>query len=318
MFVPLVVFLSAVVLHSVEAGGVYCAKTARARAAAMGLDYPGVHGAPDLLGPAHVGMQPRTMLLRPHPYDSNAPNMAHYRPNQAAVSSLYDRTHKQADPRSSTSTTFLPRHGTYIPFHTEYTSDQLLSFPRGQLVSNRKSNFEEVKHVGPPTRAEASGLSDPVNRDPQGHNKPLSFVYNEHDLAVDESVPNRRGMSLSGLPQPQSRGHAAYQRGPDLTGYGLGREAPVLGPSHFTNQGHVRALTRRGPAVGRQERIRFPGHLTQSLHGHPNVKQFVQAFWFHIDSPCAGIPNRVQQNGPQTSLDFVWIIVHRPAHNKSS
>ncbi|KAM7421259.1 hypothetical protein PAMA_015421 [Pampus argenteus] len=91
MVVLLLVFLSAVVLHSVAAGGVYCAKTARARAAAMGLDYPGVHGAPDLLGQAHVGMQPRTMPFRPHPYDSNPPNMARYRPNQAAADNGSDR-----------------------------------------------------------------------------------------------------------------------------------------------------------------------------------------------------------------------------------
>ncbi|XP_042280300.1 uncharacterized protein LOC122986677 [Thunnus albacares] len=274
MFVPVVVFLSTVGLHSVAAGGVYCAKTARARAAAMGLDYPGVHGAPDLLGPAHLGMHRRTIW--PLPYYNNAPNMAHYKQNQPAVSSLYDRTHKHADPRNAESTTFLLRHGTYIPFQSEYTTNQRLSFPRGQSVSNHKSNFEEVKHVAPPTRAEAPGQSDPVNRDPQGRNKPLSFVYNEHDLVVDESVPNRHGMSLSALTLPQSRGHGAYQRGPGLTGYGLGRKIPFFGSSRFSNKGHVSAVTSQGPAVGRLERTRFPGHLAQALHRRLNVKQFVQ------------------------------------------
>lgn len=242
----------------------------------MGLDYPGVHGAPDLFGPAHLGMYSSTMPLRLLPYDNNAPNMAHYRQNQPAVSSLTDGPHKQTDPRSSESTTFPLRHGTYNPLQTEYTTDQLLSFPRErQSVSNRKSNFEEVKHVAPPTQAEASGQSDPVNRDPQGRNKPLSFVYNKHDLVVDESVPNRNGMSLSGLPLPQSRGHGAYSRVPGLTGYGLGREVPVLASFRFNNRGHVSALTSQGPAVGRLERIRFPGHLAQSLHRRLNVKQFV-------------------------------------------
>lgn len=239
----------------------------------MGLDYPGVHGAPDLSGPAHLELHPSPSLLRPPLYNNNVPNMAHYRPNQPAVSS-YDWTHKQADPRTSESTTLLQRHGTYIPFQTEYTTDQLLSFPRGHSVSNHKSNFEEVKHVAPLTLAQAWGQSDPVNRDPQGHNKPLSFVYNEHDLVVDESVPNRHGMSLSGLNLPQSRGHGTYQRGPGLTGYGMVREDPLLGSSRFTNRGRGSGLTSHGSAVGRPERIRIPGHLAQSLHRHLNVKRF--------------------------------------------
>ncbi|CAK6964356.1 uncharacterized protein LOC121905832 [Scomber scombrus] len=240
----------------------------------MGLDYPGVHGALDLSGPAHLEMHPSPSLLRPPIYNNNVPNMAHYRPNQPAVSPLYDWTHKQADPRSSESTTLLQRHGTYTPVQTEYTTDQLLSFPRGHSVSNHKSNFEEVKHVAPPTLAEASGQSDPVNRDPQGRNKPLSFVYNKHDLVVDGSVPNRHGMSLSGFNLPQSRGHGTYQRGPGLTGYGPGREVPRLGSSRFTNRDHVSALTSHGSAVGRPERIRIPGRHAQSLHRHLNVKRF--------------------------------------------
>lgn len=253
--------------------------SAVARAAALGLDYPGVHGAPYLYGPAHQGMHPSTMPVRPRTYNNNdrelagtEPNMASYRENQPGVRSLDDRMHKQAHPRNSEST-FLLSHGAYNPVQSEYTTDQVLSLPRGQSVVNRKSNFEEVKHVAPPTLAEAPGQPDLVNWDPRGRNKPLSFVYNEHDLVVDESVPNRRGMSLSGLPLPQSRGHGSYHRG--LTGYGLGREVPVLGSSRFTNKDHVRAMTSRGPAVGRLKGFRFPGHLAHPPHRSLNVKRFV-------------------------------------------
>ena len=74
-----------------------------------------------------------------------------------------------------------------------------------------------------------------MNWDPQGRSKSLSFVHSEHDLVVDDTVPNRRGMSLSGLPLPQSRGRGPYQR--DLTGFGQGREVPVLASSSFPNKG---------------------------------------------------------------------------------
>ncbi|XP_042346673.1 uncharacterized protein LOC121946243 [Plectropomus leopardus] len=255
MRVPLWLLLSTLVLHSVSAGGVYCAETARARAAALGLDYPGVHGAPDLNGPVHYG--------RPHPYYNNdleldEPDMASYRHGER---SLHDSIHKQAHPRSW--------HGTYSPVQSEYTTDQVFSPPRGRSVINRKSNFEEVKHVAPPTLAEARGQPDLVNWDPQGRNKPHSFVYNEHDLVVDESVPNRHGMSLSGLPLPRSRGH---HRGP--TGYSLGRDVAVVGSSGITDRDHVTAMT--GSAAGRRRRIRFPGRLAQPLHRRLNVKPLFQ------------------------------------------
>lgn len=253
--------------------------SAVARAAALGLDYPGVHGAPALSGPAHDGMHTGAMPFWPQPHNSNnrelaetEPNMASYIQNQPGVRS-FDRIQKQAHPRSSEST-FLPSRGTYSQVQSEYIADQVLRPPRGQPVISHKSNFEEVKHVAPLTVAVAPGRSDLVNWDPQGRNKPLSFVHNEHDLAVDESVPNKRGVPLSGLPLPQSRGHGTYRRG--LTGYGLGRQAPVHGSSGFTDKDRVRAMTGRAPAVGGLKRIWFPGLLAQPLHRALNVRQFVQ------------------------------------------
>lgn len=189
---------------------------------------------------------------------------------------------KQAQPRGSEST-FLLSHGTYNPVQSEYTADQVLRLPRGQSVINPKPNFEEVKHVAPPTLAEAPGQSDLVSWDPQGRNKPLSFVYNEHDLVVDESVPNRRGVSLNGLPLPQSRGHGTYQRGP--TGYGLGREVPVLSSSGFTNKAHVRAMMSQGPVFSK--RIRLPGlNVKQFVQGNPVIR--------HMTKPKSG-PVRISQ-----------------------
>ncbi|XP_031708302.1 uncharacterized protein LOC116386338 [Anarrhichthys ocellatus] len=252
MCVPLVFFLSAVVLHSVSAGGVYCAKTARARAAALGLDYPGVHGAPYLSGPARRGMQPSMMPFRPQPYkklDETEPNMASHKQSQQHMRSLDDRIHKQTHSRTW--------HGTRSPVQSEYATARVLSLPRGRSVFNRKSNFEEVKHVARPTLAESPGRPNLVNWDPRGRNKPLSFVHNEHGSVVDESVPNRHDMSLSGL--PQSRGHGAYPSA--LTGYGRVRAVPVLRSSGFTN----RAMSSRNPAVGRPEWMGFSGRLAHPL-----------------------------------------------------
>ena len=205
--------------------------SAAARAAALGLDYPGV---PDLYGPAH------------HDLSETGPYVASYK--QPAEGSLHDSI--QANPRSW--------HGTYSPAQSEYTADQVLSLPRGRSVINRESNFEEVKHVAPPTPAEARGQPDLVNRDPQGRSEPLSFVYNEHDLVVDESVPNRRGMSLSGLPMPRSGGHGTSRR--DLAG------VRRRGSSSITDEGRIRRQMSRVPSVRRRKRIRIRGHPGQPGH----------------------------------------------------
>ncbi|XP_045899815.1 uncharacterized protein LOC123967684 [Micropterus dolomieu] len=304
MFVASVVFLSVIVLQSVSAGGVYCAKTARARAAALGLDFPGVHGAPDLYGrqtvygPAHHGMYPSTVPFRPQLYYNSDRvktelNTAPYRQSLLGVRSLDGRIHKQLHPRSSESS-FRLSHGTYNPVQSEYTTDQALSFPRGQSVINHQSNFE-VKHVAPPTLSEAPGQPDSMNWYPQGRNKLHSFAYNDHDLVVDESVPNGRGMSLSRFYLPQSQVHSTYQRG--LAGYGLGRAVPVLDLYLFTNNGHARAMTSQGAAVGKLTSNRFPARLAQRLHRNPKVKQFVQGnpAFRRLPEPKSG-PVRISLN----------------------
>lgn len=148
--------------------------------------------------------------------------------NQLGVTSQGERKLKQDQARGFEST-FLLSHGTYNPLQSAYTAEQVLRLPRGQSDINRKPKFEEVKHVGPSVLTEAPGPSDLVSWDFQGRSKPLSFVHIEHDLVVDESVPNRHGISLNWLPLPWSWGHSTYQG--SLTGYGLGRRVPVLSSS---------------------------------------------------------------------------------------
>ncbi|CAJ1062716.1 uncharacterized protein LOC117822969 [Xyrichtys novacula] len=262
MRTPLLVFLSAVVLQCASAGGVYCAKTARARAAALGLDYPGTHGAPDLYGPPHIGMHPRTM---PESYPNNdgelsESSMASYRQNRPGFRPQDETIHIKSHPMRSESA-FLPN---YDP---EYNPNQGLSFPRGRPVINHRSDFEQVKHVAPG----APGQPDLVHLNPQSHNKPPSFVRDRHDLVVDESVPNRHGVSLSGPPLPQSRGHATYQRG-----YGPVRGAPVLGSAGFTNREHSGEMSSRAPVGRKLKRKRFPGRLSQSLRRRINAKRLMR------------------------------------------
>lgn len=224
-----------------------------ARAAALGLDYPGVHGAPDLSGPADRG-------IPPHPYShewvETSPDMVFSQQNWPTFDNMMRR---EANPGMSDR--FLLSHSPRRRVQSKYTPDLVHSFPRRQSVSNRESSFKKVKHIAPPRLAEAPSQFALVNGDPEGH----SFVHSERDLVVDESVPNRHGTSLHALPVPQSWGHGAYQRG--LTAYGLGRNVPVLGSNRFPNKGHGAAMTGWGAPVLGSWRYRFPGL---------NVKQFVQ------------------------------------------
>nr|XP_020445842.1 uncharacterized protein LOC109954684 [Monopterus albus] len=275
MFLPLVVFLSTTVLHSVSAGGVYCAKTARARAAALGLNYPGVYGAPDLHVPHHA-RRPSTKPLRPHLYKNthlepaeSDSHMAYYKRYYPGVRFLDNRRHEHARLRAP-EFPFQPSYGTYNPIQHEYASKQAFALPKGQLVRNHKSYFEGVKHVSPPKWAEGPSQSDHVNWNHRGHTGPRSFGYNEHGL-VD--VPNRYSMPVSGHSPPWSNSHGAHQRG--LTGRDLGREVPVLASSHFI-KGHGGAMTSQDPVSARWLRFRFPGHPAQPLHRNLGVKQFIQ------------------------------------------
>lgn len=272
MWVSLGLFLCAGVLQSVSAGGSYCAKTARARAAALGLDYPGVHGAPELLGP------PRH--TRPHRnHYQNTPESANMDYNPVQYRDALRQTPDylaQAFPGTSEPNMFLLNP--HSPVHTDYTSKKLPSRAKGQSVSNRESNFEQVKHVGPPTLTRAPGRADLVNWASQGRSEPRSFVYNEHNLAVDGSVPNRHGMFLSRLSLPRSGGHGVYHRGSGLDELGRGREIPVLGSFPFyNNKGLVSDMTSRG----RLNTGDFPGprmwaqhrnHGGQYVHGNRLIK----------------------------------------------
>ncbi|KAI9999982.1 hypothetical protein NQD34_011825 [Periophthalmus magnuspinnatus] len=127
------IILSAAWVHFVSAGGAYCAKTARARAAALGLDYPGVHGAPDLSGPPPYSAQ--------HP---SAPHHQHFPNNPQPPAMDYNTYYKP--PREFPH--FQPAgYGSHSPTQSNFLS----KLSGGGPQNNRKSNFEPVEHDGPLT-----------------------------------------------------------------------------------------------------------------------------------------------------------------------
>ncbi|XP_041844354.1 uncharacterized protein LOC121641987 [Melanotaenia boesemani] len=258
MSLPLVVFVSAALLHSVSAGGSYCAKTAKARAAALGLKYPGDHGAPDLSGPAPNVLHPK--MLHYSDLAASEPNMASYQHNQPEAlfdDSVYEQVHPRSSDRVPLS------HETYTP---EYTTNQMLIFPRGRSVSNPESSSKVVKQIALSTLAEAPGQSDLVNVNPRGH-KPLSYIYDEHDLAFDESAPNRPGMTPSEFLIPRSGGRE-YHSGPINA---LGNKVAALHWYHHLNRGMSGI-----PLYGSWKMIKHPVHLAQSLYRGYHVPPFVQ------------------------------------------
>lgn len=205
-------------------------------------------------------MIPQSHLYKDEEMAGNEPNMASYRQNQPGFRWLDDTMHQPSHSMRS-EPSFLPSHGIYYP---EYTPNQGLSFPRGRSVINHHSDFEQVKHVAP----RAPSQPDLVHLNPHGHNKPPQFVQNGHDLVVDEFVPNRRGMSLSGPPLPQSRGRATHQRG-----HGPGRGVPVLGSAVFANKERGREMN-RGPVVSKLKKTRIPGRFSRLRRRRINPKQF--------------------------------------------
>lgn len=237
---------------------------ALARAAALGLDYPGVHGAPDLHRPSQNGMQPSTTLSRPHLYQQVDPNRGYYTQRYPRVGLSDGIAHKQTHPWNSESS-FQRNPDTYSPVEREYATQRDPGVPRGLPVSNLGSDFEQVKHAASAAWAATPGQPELMNWKPQGHAEPLPFVYNEHDLVFDRSVPNRRATALTGLPLT----HGIYHRG--LAGYGFG-DAPVLGFSHLPNQPYAIA-TRTAPMFPGWWRIWFPPPPVPFLHRSVDVKQ---------------------------------------------
>ncbi|KAK7893467.1 hypothetical protein WMY93_022619 [Mugilogobius chulae] len=164
--------LSAVWVHCVSAGGAYCAKTARARAAALGLEYPGVHGAPNLSGP------PSHSVHHPQPFQSNPqPPAVNY---NTFYNPFLEFPHFQ--PVGSGS-------------HSLLHSNLLSSISRGEPLNKHQSNFEQVKRVGPLTERQPPSWDGLEQRASESHKTLLPFVYGWPGAAGDASVPNGHGMS---------------------------------------------------------------------------------------------------------------------------
>ncbi|XP_005796006.1 uncharacterized protein LOC102228688 isoform X2 [Xiphophorus maculatus] len=251
--------LSTAVLHSVSAGGAYCAKTARARAAALGLKYPGVHGAPDFSSPAVHLLPPLTF------------SFDHLPPTESNMNS-YEDDHKKApsdNPRyigthARDSGRFPFSHGPFPQALRGQMADQIFGVPQGLLDRKPESSLEEVNHVALPTLAKASSRPDPMNLHPQGHRKPFLFRRSKNNPAGDEFAPNRRGMPLTGHAPLLTWGHAAYQSG-------INPKVPLLHSARFLQR-------QRGwaPVRGFWKVVKHPDHLAKNLHGRVGVRPPIQ------------------------------------------
>ncbi|XP_072317038.1 uncharacterized protein [Eucyclogobius newberryi] len=189
----LLISFSAAWVHYVSAGGAYCAKSARARAAALGLDYPGVRGAPNLSGPP--------------PYSAQNPHAPHHRRSQ----------NNPQPPAMNYNTFYQPPkefphfHPAGYGSHTRVQSNLLSSLSRGEPLNSRWSNFEQVKRVGPLTEKQPPGQDDLVQRASESHKIPFPFVYNRPSVSGDAPVPNRHGVrGASRLPVPNIPGFGVY------------------------------------------------------------------------------------------------------------
>lgn len=176
--------------------------------------------APRLHSAADYGPLPS----RPQPDNSNDPGqgvvrapMTSHGQNHPGVKSVGDKVHKQAYPRGAESILLLSR-GTFTSVQSQHTASPVPRLPRGHLVINRNSYFEDGKPAAPPVLPAAPSWPNTVSWDPHGQAKPGSFVSRKH-------TPNRHGVFGSGFSLPQSWSHSLYQRG--FTGYGPGREAAV-------------------------------------------------------------------------------------------
>lgn len=184
----IVIYLSAAWLPCVSAGGAYCAKTARARAAALGLKFPGDYGAPDLSGPPpYSALHPREQNHRLFQNNPQPPAFLHNPPKEfphfqpAGYGSVV-----QPNPRSG--------------------------LPRGELLNNRQTNFVQVKRVdGPLAQSLPRGQVDFVDGPSESHRNKLEFAYNRLDPAVDAVVLNRHGVNgASGRSQAHVPGYGFH------------------------------------------------------------------------------------------------------------
>lgn len=232
-----------------------------ARAAALGLEYPGVHGAPDLSSPSASLMHPKTFSfddLAPSEYSMNL-----YEGNELVEAPseypLYTKFQPMGFGR------FPLSHGPFMQASRGHTADQMLGFPRGQSVREPESSLE-VKHVAPPTLTKARSRADSMNLRPQGRRNPLLFSQSEHNPAGDESAPNRYGMALTEFAPLRSLGRAAYQGQINHE-----REVPFLRSPH-------RLHRRRGwPAIhGLWKAVRHPVRLAQSGRKRTGISPLFQ------------------------------------------
>lgn len=180
-----------------------------ARAAALGLEYPGIYGAPDLSSPAAGLMHSKTFS-----FDNPAaaePNTNSYRDIQVVGAPFDPTLYRQVLPRASGG--FQLSHDPYLQASRRHLADQMPHFSQGQFFGEPESSMEAVGHIAPPTLAEAPSRPYLATWHPQGHRGLLLSVHNERNPPGEKYAPQKRGLPYAGLSSLLSRIHASYHGG---------------------------------------------------------------------------------------------------------
>ncbi|CAB1333558.1 unnamed protein product [Coregonus sp. 'balchen'] len=195
MHLALPIYLSVLLIGCVIAGGSWCAKMARARAAAMGLDLPRTQFVPYHLRPTRHGKTTE---------NNDGPKEAEFQHNGKIQGDGYpsDWAYEQVFPRG-----FQPKPSTLNHYGSDPSlADSSVSHsshtPRGEFISSHKPNFDQVKNSAPrPNVMVAPGQFEYSEKvDIRGYYKPI----------VVQPVPSRHGIAQSGVSRPQDYGAVPY------------------------------------------------------------------------------------------------------------
>ncbi|XP_035606601.1 uncharacterized protein LOC118367346 [Oncorhynchus keta] len=199
------IYLSSLLIGSVFAGGSWCANTARARAAALGLVLPRTQFVPSSLRPTrHRSFDPR----KTHYENNDGPKEAEFEPSLLRNSKIQgdgyptDWAYGQVFARGFQPKPYSPNYHGSDPSLADSSVSHSVYTPKGELVSSHKPNFEQVKNSAPRSNVMVAPgqfeYSDKVD------------IRNYYKPVVVQPFPSRRRTTQSVVPRPQSRGAVPY------------------------------------------------------------------------------------------------------------
>ncbi|CAL8288465.1 unnamed protein product [Merluccius merluccius] len=238
-------------LKPAAAGGIYCAKTARARAAALGLDYPGIHGAPGLDDTGQYGVH--DYLPGSYRHDNRR-----YQPGIEAGQYNPDGDAKHLGPPAYG---HLPHHHHHPPLprttKSEYTppASALIYDP----VWTHGGDGEQFEYVTPDPQG--SSTDDLEENGVKGQDRARSGAFSAEgrDRSTGASDPASRDPYVGGYPRRRGISPRAY------------RNQRRKGSSRLTPRGGASSVIGRHPSEGRAKGVQaLTKPVSQFLLGDHN------------------------------------------------